>query len=56
MSRCTIRIGVGMLINSLYGMVSPKQTKEHQKKLQAAIEYLGNKYLLATSIKKKEIK
>ena len=45
-----------MIINSLYGMVSPKQSKEHQKKLQAAIKYLGNKYLLATSIQKKEIK
>ena len=45
-----------MLINSLYGMVSPKQSKEHQKKLQAAIEYLGSKYLLANLIQKKESK
>lgn len=45
-----------MIINSLYGMVSPKQSKEHQKKLQAAIEYLGSKYLLANPIQKKESK
>jgi len=45
-----------LIIKSLYGMTSPKPSKEHQKKLQAAIEYLGDKYRLATSIKKKEIK
>ena len=37
-------------------MTSPKPSKEHHKKLQAAIEYLGDKYRLATSIQKKEIK
>lgn len=45
-----------LIIKSLYGMTSPKPSKEHHKKLQAAIEYLGNKYLLATSIQKKESK
>jgi hypothetical protein len=44
-----------MLINSLYGMKSPKHSKHYEKKLQAAIEYLGKKYRLASSIKK-EIK
>ena len=43
-----------MLINSLYGMSVPKQSKDHAKKLQAAIDYLGVKYRLATSIKKVE--
>lgn len=43
-----------MLINSLYGMAVPKQSKDHAKKLQAAIDYLGVKYRLATSIKKVE--
>lgn len=41
-----------MLINSLYGMESPKPSKSYAKKLQAAIEYLGEKYRLASSIKK----
>lgn len=41
-----------MLITSLYGMPLPKPSKDHAKKLQAAIEYLGEKYRLATSIKK----
>jgi hypothetical protein len=41
-----------MIITSLYGMVMPKQSKDHQKKLQAAIDYLGDKYILAISIKK----
>ena len=45
-----------MIINSLYGMKSPKQTKEHLKKLQAAIEYLGDKYRLAKPIQKGESK
>jgi hypothetical protein len=45
-----------MLIHSLYGMASPKLSKEHQKKLQAAIEYLGDKYRLAKPVQKKEIK
>jgi len=45
-----------LIIKSLYGMTSPKPSKEHHKKLQAAIEYLGDKYRLATSIQKKEIK
>lgn len=44
-----------MLINSLYGMKSPKPSRDYAKKLQAAIEYLGEKYRLASSIKK-EIK
>ena len=43
-----------MLINSLYGMASPKPSKEYAKKLQAAIEYLGEKYRLASSIKKEK--
>ena len=41
-----------MLITSLYGMKSPKPAKDYQKKLTAAIEYLGKKYRLATSITK----
>jgi hypothetical protein len=40
-----------MIITSLYGMVMPLN-KTHDKKLKAAIQYLGNKYLLATIIKK----
>jgi hypothetical protein len=28
------------------------QNKEHENKLKAAIQYLGNKYLLVTQIKK----
>ena len=43
-----------MIISSLYGMASPKPTKEHQKKLQAAIDYLGDKYRLAKPIQKGE--
>ncbi len=45
-----------MIINSLYGMKTTKLTKEHLKKLQAAIEYLGDKYRLATPIQKGESK
>ena len=45
-----------MLINSVYGMSVPKPTKEHLKKLQAAIEYLGDKYRLANPIQKGESK
>jgi hypothetical protein len=41
-----------MLITSLYGMSSPKPSKDYAKKLQAAIEYLGKNYRLASSIKK----
>ena len=41
-----------MIINSLYGMKSPKPTKEHLKKLQAAIDYLGDKYRLANPIQR----
>ena len=41
-----------MLINSLYGMQSPKPSKDYAKKLQAAIDYLGEKYRLHSSIKK----
>jgi hypothetical protein len=40
-----------MLITSLYGMAAVLN-KEHENKLKAAIQYLGNKYLLATLIKK----
>jgi len=40
-----------MIITSLYGMKT-LQNKEHENKLKAAIQYLGNKYLLATQIKK----
>lgn len=45
-----------LLITSIYGMKNPNPSKEHQKKLQAAINTLGNKYVLATPIQKKEIK
>lgn len=41
-----------MTITSLYGMETPKQSKEQQDKLKAAIEFLGKKYILASSIKK----
>jgi hypothetical protein len=41
-----------MIITSLYGMTTPVQSKKQKEKLQAAIEYLGNKYLLAILIKK----
>jgi hypothetical protein len=41
-----------MIITSLYGMTTLAQSKKQKEKLQAAIEYLGNKYLLAVSIKK----
>ena len=40
-----------MIITSLYGMKT-LLNKEHENKLKAAIQYLGNKYLLATTIKK----
>jgi len=43
-----------MLINSLYGMKTPKPSKDYAKKLQAAIDYLGDKYRLASSIKKED--
>jgi hypothetical protein len=33
-------------------MKMPKQSQDHQIKLQAAIDYLGDKYRLAISIKK----
>ena len=45
-----------MLIDSLYGMATPKPSKDFQKKLQAAIEYLGDKYLLAKPINQKDQK
>ena len=41
-----------MIITSLYGMKPIKQTKEHEDKLNAAINLLGDKYLLAHSINK----
>jgi hypothetical protein len=37
-------------------MTTPKPSKDFQKKLQAAIEYLGDKYLLAKQIQKKDEK
>ena len=40
-----------MIITSLYGMTT-LPNKTHEKKLKAAIQYLGNKYLLAITIKK----
>lgn len=40
-----------MIITSLYGMTT-LVNKDHKNKLKAAIQYLGNKYLLATAIKK----
>lgn len=43
-----------MIITSFYGITTPKQSGEHHKRLQAAIDYLGNKYILATHIKKVE--
>ena len=45
-----------IIIKSLYGITNPKLSKEHQKKLQAAIDYLGDKYRLAKPIQKKESK
>jgi hypothetical protein len=42
-----------MIITSLYGMVT-LPNKTHDKKLKAAIQYLGDKYLLATTIKKEK--
>ena len=44
-----------MLINSLYGMTSPKQSKDHARKLASAKEFLGAKYLLAKPIQKLEV-
>lgn len=41
-----------MLIHSVYGMTVPKPTKEHLKKLQAAIDYLGDKYRLAKPVER----
>ena len=41
-----------MLIDTVYGMAAPKQSRTMQNKLTAAKEYLGNKYLLAIPIKK----
>jgi hypothetical protein len=43
-----------MLIKSIYGLPTLKQSNEHSKRLQAAIDYLGKKYILATHIKKVE--
>ena len=40
-----------MIITSLYGMTT-LPNKERENKLKVAIQYLGNKYLLATTIKK----
>jgi len=40
-----------MIITSLYGMKT-LANKDRENKLKAAIQYLGNKYLLATQIKK----
>jgi hypothetical protein len=33
-------------------MQSPKPSKDYAKKLQAAIDYLGDKYLLAINMQK----
>lgn len=44
-----------MLINSVYGMESPKQTKTMQLKLAAAKAYLGNRYLLAYPVKRLKV-
>jgi hypothetical protein len=43
-----------MIITSLYGLPTVKHSSEHKKRLQAAIDYLGKKYILATHIKKVE--
>ena len=40
-----------MIITSLYGMTT-LPNKEHENKLKAAIQYLGNKYLLAINMQK----
>ena len=40
-----------MIITSLYGMTT-LPNKDRENKLKAAIQYLGNKYLLVTQIKK----
>jgi hypothetical protein len=47
-------MGEIMLINSVYGMASPKPNKDYQKKLAAAIQLLGDKYRLAKPITKLE--
>jgi hypothetical protein len=44
-----------MLIDTVYGMAAPKKSKSIQTKIAAAKEYLGEKYLLATPIKKLEV-
>jgi len=44
-----------MLIDSLYGMASPKQSKGHAQKLATAKAILGDKYLLAKPVKKLEV-
>ena len=44
-----------MLIDTVYGMAVPKQSRSMQVKIAAAKEYLGEKYLLATPIKKLEV-
>ena len=41
-----------VLIDSVYGMQTKPDTK-HAKKLVKAIEYLGDKYLLAKPLEKK---
>ena len=46
-----------MIITSLYGMnytPDTKQQRAYEKKRQAAIELLGDKYLLAQPVEKKE--
>ena len=44
-----------MLIDTLYGMQAPKQSKGHAQKLAAAKALLGDKYLLAKPVKKLEV-
>jgi hypothetical protein len=47
-----------MIISSLYGMEfkpDNKQQRAYEKKRAAAIELLGNKYLLAKPLTKKEL-
>lgn len=45
-----------MIITSLYGMKSPdpKFIKQHEKRVAAVIEKMGDKYLLAKPVEKVE--
>jgi len=44
--------GQSEVIDCLYGM-QIKQTNEYEEKLKAALEYLGNKYILIKLVEKK---